>query len=117
MVTDDQSNLCFELARLMPEQQILQAVRESRDENRNSCNLIAEDQVKLHATLKGNSLKALGDAFPRNLKPVQFPLSPGQEDARLNVSVLVEMEKVSPVAKHKVGDPGNQATTIRARHQ
>jgi hypothetical protein len=77
VVTNDQGNFRFELACLMPEQKILQTMRQLRYENRNSWNLIAKDQYELHATLESDSLKALANTFPRNLKSVQLPLGSG----------------------------------------
>ena len=70
--------------------------------------VVADNQSNLRSELAGlmpeQEIRHSADSFARNLESVQFPLGPGQENTRVNVSMLVKVEEVASVAKHEVGD-------------
>src|SRR5271165_489319 len=92
MIADHHSDFSLEFASPLTLQKVLKAMRQTRGEQRDLGNVLAEVDLKLHAEFIGQGSETPGDLIRRNLKSVQVKFETRQEGAGFHVGVLVRLQ-------------------------
>src|SRR5579864_7761208 len=102
MIADDNGDLSFKFAGLMSLEEVKQAMREARREQRDLWNVIAEVNFKVHVKFLREWLELRRDLVARNLEIAHVPLEAGKKHAGLQIAVLVCLEDIAAVAVDKI---------------
>ena len=117
VVRHRQQDVGIEVAHAPPRQQVVEAVRQLAHEQRDPRAVVGEAQRVRHAEPRPHRLEGLGDFFPRQLEPVELPLDSLEEDAALDVGVLVGVDDVAVVAGDEFGHLRHEALLVAAAQE
>ena len=116
MVADDEREIAAELAGLVAVEQVGEAVEVVRDEDGDVLRRGGEGETPVHAgTARPAARRRRGSALRRKSDVVGGELDAHEEEAKLDVLVLVGVEDVGVVLlDEEVGDGGDETFAVRA---
>ncbi len=117
VVADDHRHLDGELAGAPPVEEVVEAVRLLRGEDRDAGPLVGEAQAPAHAEALGDGGERRADLLAGQVDAVELELDALEEGAVGVVRVLLEVDDVAAVLGHERGDGRDDAGPVRARHQ
>ena len=117
VVGDHQRNVAVQLARLVPVEQVGEAVVVLRNQNAHARTPLAFGQPPAHLKARGNRGELIGQLVQAHVHPGGIELHPHQEQAGLGVAMLVGVQNVSIVAEDEIGDHRHQTLAVRATDQ
>jgi hypothetical protein len=96
----------------VPQQEVLQAMKLARDKDSNSGDLVTEADLVVHLTFTTQCLERPSNLLSGDLKSLQLPFYPGQENLVFEISVLVGMEDVPPVPENEIRNFRHQSFAV-----
>ena len=120
VVRDDPNDVAAQFAKLAAEQQIVQAVRRLADEDRNTRAPAIEGQFPRQVETLGERAERLTHRGLVKLELSEIPMQAHEEVPLLSVSslcVLVCIEDVAIVTKHKIGKRRDEAGAVAATYE
>ena len=117
MVGDHQRQIAAQLAQLVRQQQIVEAVRRLAGEHRHARADVGVGQLPGEVEPRGQRPHRRVDLGARQLEAAQVPAQAHEEEAGLELGVLVGVQDVAAVLEHELGQRRHQAGAIAAAHQ
>jgi len=109
MVADDHGNIAGRLAGALSVKQIGKTVVIAGNQDDDLGAVIGRSQVILDHETPGHRLEVFGEFSEGNIKAIQVPFQPRQEQGPATVHVVVGMQDTAVVSNQKLGDRGHHA--------
>src|SRR5262249_11538302 len=117
MIADHERDVRSQLAAPPPVEKILDAVRLAGDEHREALALFREPDIRGHREAARDRCERLADRLLLDREPTQLELDPLEEDALLEVRVLLRVHDVAAALGDQAGDGGDDPGLVRTRQE